>query len=235
MALHAKITKEQFDALPDAIKEHYKGDGAGYVLETDTVPEDIAPLRNALDRTKEELKKLKDEQADRIREAEERAREELRKSGNTTELERRLTEERETLRREKDADIEKRTQQLSRILVQDRAAALARDLSGDAWQVMLPHVQSRLVADLDSDTPACKVVAADGQPSTLSIEDLKKEFLNNPAFASIIVGVDSSGGGAGRKPGGNASKKPEDYSQQERIDLYNSNPAEYTRLFPVQN
>lgn len=235
MTLNVKITKEEFNALDPVLQAEYKGDGAGYILDADVQSADTTALANAHARTKEELRILKEGEADRLRIAEERIREELRTSGNTTELERRLTAEREQLRTTLTADVDRRTQQLSKVLVQDRAQTLARELSGDAWLVMLPHVQGRLVADLDSDTPACKVVAADGQPSTLSIEDLKKEFLNNPAFASIIVGVDSSGGGAGRKPGGNASKKPEEYSQQERIDLYNSNPAEYNRLFPVQN
>lgn len=235
MALKFKITKEEYDALDPLIKAEYKGDGAGYVLDTDVQNQDTTALVNAHNRVKEELRVMREGEAQRIAEAEERAREELRASGNTTELERRLTEERESLRREKDATIDRRTQQLSRVLVQDRANSLARELCGDAWMVMLPHIQSRLVADLDSDIPACKVIAADGQPSTLTVEDLKKEFLSNAAFASIIKGVDSSGGGAGRKPGGNASKKPEEYSQAERIDLFNTNRAEYDRLFPVKN
>lgn len=235
MALKYKITKVEFDALDPLIQAEYKGDGAGYVLDTDVQNEDTTALKNANERNKEELRRMREEQAERDRATEERIRAELRTSGNTEELERRLTAEREQLRTELTAQTERRTQQLSRILVQDRAAALARELSGAAWPVMLPHIQSRLVADLDSDTPACKVVAADGQPSTLSIEDLKKEFLNNPAFASIIVGIDSSGGGANRNPGSGASKKPEEYTQQERIDLYKSNPAEYNRLFPAKN
>lgn len=239
MALKHKITKEEFDQLDPVIQAEYKGDGAGYVLDTDAHSDDTTALRNAHERTKEELRQLRDAQEterQRIaRETEERIREELRSTGNTTELERRLTAEREQLRTELTQQTERRTQQLSRVLVQDRAQAMARELSGDAWPVMLPHIQNRLVADLDSDIPACKVVSADGQPSTLTVEDLKKEFLNNPAFASIIVGVSSSGGGAGRKTGGDASKKPEEYSQQERIDLYNSNPTEYARLFPARN
>lgn len=235
MALKFKITKEEFDALDPLIQAEYKGDGAGYVLDTDVQNQDTTALVNAHSRVKDELRQLRETEAQRLREAEERIREELRASGNTTELERRLTAEREQLRSALTADVERRTQQLSQVLVRDRAQALARELSGDAWAVMLPHIQSRLVADLDSDIPACKVVAADGQPSTLTVEDLKKEFLNNPAFASIIKGVDSTGGGAGRKPGGNASKKPEEYTQQERIDLFNSNRADYDRLFPARN
>ena len=235
MALNFKITKEEYDSLDPQIQVHYKGDGAGYVLDTDVQNQDTAALVAAHSRVKEELRVQREQEAERLRQAEERIRQELRDSGNTTELERRLTQEREALRTQLTADVDRRTQQLSRVLVQDRAAALARELSGDAWLVMLPHIQSRLVADLDSDVPACKVVAADGQPSTLTVEDLKKEFLNNPAFASIIKGVDSSGGGAGRKQGGNATKKPEEYTQQERTDLFHANRAEYDRLFPVKN
>lgn len=235
MALKFKITKEEFDALDPSLQAHYKGDGAGYVLDTDAQSDDTTALRNAHERTKEELRQLRADETERLRLAEERIREELRANGNTAELERRLTQEREQLRTELTQQTERRTQQLSRVLVQDRAQSLARELSGDSWMVILPHIQSRLTADLDSDVPACKVIAADGQPSTLSVDDLKKEFLNNPAFASIIVGVNSSGGGAGRKTGGDASKKPEDYSQQERIELYQSNPDEYRRLFPVRN
>lgn len=235
MALKFKITKEEFDALDPSLQAHYKGDGAGYVLDTDAQSDDTTALRNAHERTKEELRRLREEEAERLRLAEERIREELRTNGNTAELERRLTAEREQLRTELTQQTERRTQQLSRVLVTERAESLARELCGDSWVVILPHIQSRLTADLDSDVPACKVIAADGQPSTLSIADLKKEFLNNPAFASIIVGVNSSGGGAGRKPGGDASKKPEDYSQAERVELYNSNPDEYRRLFPVRN
>lgn len=235
MALKHKITKEEFDALSDVLKAEYKGDGAGYVLDTDYVPEDVAPLRSAHERVKEENRRLKEEQRERDRLTEERIREELRTSGNTAELEKRLKEERETLRATMQQDVDRRTQQLSRVLVHDRAQALARELSGDAWMVILPHIQSRLTADLDSEVPACKVVASDGQPSTLSIDDLKKEFLNNPAFASIIVGVNSSGGGAGRNKSGDAGKKPEQYTDQERVDLYKSNPAEYNRLFPAKN
>lgn len=239
MALKHKITKAEYDVLDPIIQAEYKGDGAGYVLDTDATSDDTTALRSALERNKTELRELRAQQEserERIaRETEERIRDELRASGNTEELENRYRQERETLRTEMTGSIEKRNQQLTRVLVADRAQSLARELCGDAWAVMLPHIQCRLTADLDADVPACKVLTADGQSSTLSIEDLKKEFLNNPAFASIIVGVDSSGGGATRKKPGAAGKKPEEYTQQERIDLFNTNRAEYDRLFPVKN
>lgn len=239
MTLHFKITKEEFDKLDPVIQAEYKGDGAGYVLDTDAQSDDTTALRNAHERTKEELRRLREDQETErqrvARETEERIREELRANGNTAELERRLTAEREQLRTELTEQTERRTRQLSNVLVKERAESLARELCGDSWVVILPHIQSRLVADLDADIPTCKVVAADGQPSTFTIEDLKKEFLNNAAFASIIKGVDSSGGGAGRtNNGGGATKKPEEYTQQERTDLYNSNPDEYRRLFPIR-
>lgn len=239
MALKYKITKAEYDALDPIIQAEYKGDGAGYVLDTDAGSDDTTALRNAHARTKEELRLLRESQeAERLRiatETEERIRQELRASGNTEELENRYRQERETLRSEMTGSIEKRNQQLTRVLVADRAQSLARELCGDAWAVMLPHIQCRLTADLDAEVPACKVLTAAGQSSTLSLEDLKKEFLNNPAFASIIVGVDSSGGGATRKKPGAAGKKPEEYTQDERIELFNTNPVEFKRLFPAKN
>lgn len=235
MALKVKITKEEYDALPDVLKAEYKGSGAGYVLDTDFVPEDVAPLRNALERVREENRQMREAQNERDRQTEERLREELRTSGNTEELERRLTQEREQLREQLTGNISRRDQQLSRILVDDRAESMSRDLAGENWALLLPHIKMRLRADLDGDTPTCKVCSADGQPSTLSLADLKQEFLQNALFATILVGVNSSGGGTARNPGGGATKKPNEYTESERIALYNSNPAEYNRLFPATN
>lgn len=234
MALKVKITKEEFDALPEVLKAEYKGDGAGYVLDTDFVPEDVAPLRNALERVREENRLMREAEDKKVREAEQRIRDELRASGNTEELERRFTAERETLRTELSSRVGVREQQLTRLLVDERAQSMAVKLAGVNAPILLPHIKMRLRAEFDGDDAVCKVVSADGQPSTLTVADLEKEFLNNKLFASILIGVDSSGGGAARNQGGGASKKPNEYTTEERNDLYRNNRAEFDRLFPQQ-
>lgn len=234
MALKVKITKDEYDALPEVLKAEYKGDGAGYVLQTDFVPEDVAPLRNALERTRDELRQLRETEAEKVREAEQRIRDELRASGNTEELERRYTAERETLRSELSGRVGVREQQLTRLLVDERANSMAVKLAGKNSFIILPHIKQRLRAVFDGEDAVCKVVTGDGQPSTLTVDDLEKEFLNNPLFASILTGVDSSGGGAVRNTGGGASKKPSEYTMTERNEMYRTNRAEFDRLFPQQ-
>lgn len=234
MALNAKITKEQYDALPDAIKEHYKGDGAGYVLETDTVPEDVAPLRNALDRTKEELRQLREAQLERERTEADRIRQGILAGGNVDEIRTALEQEREQLRTDLTGQISAKDQIIGRLLVDDRANNIAIKLAGKHSKLILPHIKARLKVDFTGDEPRAVVITEAGQPSTLSIDDLEKEFLKNPDFASILVAVDSSGGGAGRDKGGDASKKPNDYTEAERVELYRTNPTEFHRLFPTK-
>lgn len=238
MALKRKLTKDEYDALPDVLKAEYKGDGAGYVLDTEP-DEDTAALRSALDRVKaerltaaEEARVLREEKARLAAEEEQRIRDGIIAGGNVAEIRAALEQERENLRTELTGQISNKDKVIAKLLVDDRALQLAVQLAGERSALILPHIRQRLSADFTGDEPRCVVVSETGGPSTLSIEDLKKEFLNNQLFASILVGVDSSGGGASRQSGGGASKKPNEYTEAERVALYQSNPAEFHRLFP---
>lgn len=231
MALKRKITKEEYDALSDVLKAEYKGDGAGYILDTEP-DEDTGALRSALDRVKEEARQLREANLERERTEQERIRQGILAGGNVDEIRAALEQEREQLRQEKDADISKKDQIIGRLLVDDRANVLAVKLAGKHAKLILPHIRSRLKVDFTADEPRAIVVTEAGQPSTLSIDDLEKEFLKNPDFASILVGVDSSGGDTSRTRGGDASKKPNEYTEAERRELYQNNPALFHQLFP---
>jgi len=235
--LTKKITKEQYEALPDVLKAEYKGDGAGYVLDVEA-DEDTSALKNALQREKEERNRLAEEartlreaNAERLRTEEQRIRDGIIAGGNVTEIRAALEQEREQLRTELTGTIGNKDKIIAKLLVDDKAQALASQLAGERAALLLPHIRSRLAADFADDNPRCVVVAENGGPSTLSIEDLKKEFLNNPLFATILVGVKSSGGATDRSNGGGASKKPEDYTAQERNELFRTNREEFDRLF----
>lgn len=231
MALKRKITKEEYDALSDVLKAEYKGDGAGYVLDTEP-DEDTAPLRSALERVKEEARLLREANAERERTEAQRIREGILAGGNVDEIRSALEQEREQLRSELTGQISAKDQVIGRLLVDDRANNIAIKLAGKHARLILPHIRARLKVDFTGEDPRAVVVTEAGQPSTLSIDDLEKEFLKNPDFASILVGVDSSGGGASRDTGGGASKKPNEYTEAERRDLYNNNRAEFNRIFP---
>ena len=237
MALKRKITKEEFDALPDVLKAEYKGDGAGYVLDTEA-DDDTSALKNALQREKEERARLAEEartlreaNAERLRTEEQRIRDGIMAGGNVTEIRAALEQEREQLRTELTGTIGNKDKIIAKLLVDDKAQALASQLAGERAALLLPHIRSRLSADFTGDEPRCVVIAENGGPSTLSIEDLKKEFLNNKLFATILVGVNSSGGATDRTGGGGAPKKPQDYTAQERNELFRTNREEFDRLF----
>lgn len=243
MALKRKITKDEYDALPEVLKNEYKGDGAGYVLDTDTDDSAVNDLRSALDRVRGERATERDrakalkEQLDEIQhKIDAGILSEAEGNKDITKLKEIFTTEREQLRTELTGRISVREAQLIKLLVDGTAESMARELAGDNWALMLPHVKARLSAEFGDDEATLNVLGEDGKPSTLSVKDLKAELLKSEVFAPILKGVDSSGGGAARNGGGGApgNKKPEDYTAAERTELYRINPALFNQLFPVK-
>lgn len=84
------------------------------------------------------------------------------------------------------------------------AAELAVTVNGvSTAKALMPHIQSRLAMDMRDGRPVAVVLGPDGKPSALTIEDLKNEFINDAAFAPLIVGTKAAGaGGQGGKGGG---------------------------------
>lgn len=239
MALKRKITKAEYDALDPLIQAEYKGDGAGYVLDTDDDNEAVETLRRALANAKNDTaaeRTANKELKDRLDEIDRKI-----KAGILTEAEANKDVEKlkaiwqgelETVRAELTGKLSAREKQISVLLLGGKAESMARELAGDSWKLLLPHIKARLSVDMSGDTPSISVLTEDGNPSTLTLEDLKKEFLQDKSYAAILVGVKSSGGGAGRNSGGGApSKKPEEYTTQERTDLFNNNREEFNRIF----
>lgn len=241
MKLKRKITKAEFEALTEAQQSLYVVSGENYLLDVEP-DDDVAALQRARDREKadaaglrEKLKVLQDAEDERKRAEEDKDKTDATKNKDLDKLQKIWESERESLKVEFGGKLTAREKQLQKLLVEDRAEAIARDLNPKGWKVLLPHIRARLTADLSGDELATKVVTEKGEPSTLSIEDLKKEFLNNPDFASIVVAVNSSGGGADRNNGGGASKKPSEYTEAERSELYRTNPEKFRQLFTPKN
>lgn len=114
----------------------------------------------------------------------------------------------------------------------DVALRLAADLS-DTPELLVPFIERRLQFELGASGPETRVLDAEGKLSASTVEELAAEFKANTKFAALIRGSQANGGGASNTNGAGASgpKKPEDYSEQERVDLYRTNPAEFARLF----
>ena len=240
MAFKRKIDKTAFDALSDAHKALYTENSGNYELDVER-DEDNQALKNAKDREKQraddaeanltairtELNQLKDSIADDQRKG-------AGKKGNVEEVEKAWQTKFDNKVKELTDQLTARDSSLENILVSGKAEALAAELFGEHSEIGLLHIKQRLKADLSGSTPVTKVLDKDGNLSALTIDELKKEYLDNPKYASIVVGSRGSGGGANGNGanGGGASKKPSEMTTAERTHLYNTNPTEFARLFP---
>ncbi|WLJ71036.1 hypothetical protein [Sphingomonas phage Kimi] len=184
MALKHKINKAAYDKLSDELKAEYiAGDNDGeYVLDVTGLPEpeDTGPLKRALE-------------AEKTRHKETKAKLD---TANAT-----ISEfpDVDKLKADHAKETGKYKAFTENALVDGAAQALAAKISTSP-AIMLPHIKSRLVADVTGETPVTKVLDKDGKPSDLTIEKLGEEMVANKDFAAIIIGSKASGGGAPRVP-----------------------------------
>lgn len=110
---------------------------------------------------------------------------------------------------------------LNTLLVDSVATKLASELAvpGSA-DLLIPHIKSRLGAEQREGNYTTVVRDKDGKPSALTVDELKNEFVTNPAFAPVIVASKASGGGASQSNGGGAAKTVK------RSDFASMNPAQ---------
>lgn len=205
-----KLTAEQWEALSDALKACYakQGDGS-YKLELED--EDETPVDvEALKRAKDHEKKKRQEAEAKLREREEKDEEEkeskLKKTGDFDALEKSYKEKLKAQKELHKLEVAKRDAQLSKILVDDQAEKLAKELSSTAPKLLIPFIKERLSVEFDADGEAkTRVLGADRTPSASTLEDLKGEFLQNKDFSAILTVSRASGGGNGVPPAANGN------------------------------
>lgn len=216
MALKKKLTKAEFEKLSEHFKTEYKAEGDSYVLDVDG-EEDIEALKRAHERSKEEKKEAKrllKEAQDKLDALEEG---DHKNKGNVEALEnsykKKISDNETAYKTEKD----KLTKALVKTVVGGQAQKLATELAGKNSKLLIPFLESRFQADLDGDEPKLKILDRDGKPSAFTLDDLKKEFVDNADFSAIIVGSKATGGAGGDKTknngGAGSDNKPLDLSK----------------------
>lgn len=209
-----KYQLDSLEGVDESIQAMYTEQDGKFVLKVEGIPqtEDVSGLKAKVDELLGEKKA-----AEKARkEAEERARLEredaLRKSGNVEELEKSWSEK--FTRRESELssqlEVERETYQtqIRDLTVGRTAADLANTLAipGSA-KALLPHIERRLSVEQRDGKPAVVVLDSNGKLSATTLDELKNEFFNDPAFGPLIAGSRASGGGAtgAGKPGGGAA------------------------------
>ena len=226
--------RDSLEGLDEGLRGFYEEKGGKYQLKVNGIPqgEDVSGLKAKLEELLGESKAAKA----KAREAEEAAKkaeeERARKAGDVEALENSWKEKLTKREQELLSERESLASQIKELTVGRAATDLAAELAvqGSA-KALLPHLQARLSMDLRDGKPTVVVLDANGKPSAATLEELKAEFVNDPAFAPLIVGSKASGSGAsGAKPGGGAAKKFDEYTGAELSAIRKSDPALYERL-----
>jgi len=215
MALKKKITKAEFEKLAEHFKVEYKEDGENYILDLDG-EEDTGALKRALDREKQEAKEAKQALKDAQKKLDELDNTDARKRGDIEMLEKSWKAKLEARETELSGKIEKLQGATKKSLLVGTADKIASEIS-TVPALMAKVIRERLHVDFDGEEATLKVLDANGQISALTIEELKKEFLTNKDYASIITGSKATGGGASgadKKGGGAAPDSQTDFSKQ---------------------
>lgn len=239
MALKRNITAAQFEKLSAELQAEYKKIGDTYEIDIEGGFEDTGALKRAKEHEAKARKEAEKKAADAEAELETlRADREEMLRGNVPKadvekLEKSLLEKHAKELAKRDAVIAERERELTGSLVDNVATSLASEISS-APAVMLPHIKGRLKSELKDGKPVTLILDKDGKviPNG-TIDDLKKEFLDNKDFAPIITGSKGSGGGAagsGKSHGGAIKSLADFKNGTEEAQFANQNPAEYAKL-----
>lgn len=221
-----KFELDTLDGVDEAVAALYEQKGDKFRLKVEGIdPAD--ELKEALRKEREDRKAAK-ERADALeREARDRADEDARKRGDSEALEKSWQEKLARKEAELAEEIKSRDARLTELTVGTTAQAIGAELAmqGSAGVV------TKLVRErLRYEDGKVIVLDNDGKPSALTLDELKKEFREDPAIAPLIQGSKASGGGAGGAKGGGAAKTLNELRGMERVELRRTNPAEYARL-----
>ena len=209
-----KFQLDSLEGVDESVQSMYVEKDGKFVLNIEGLPqpEDVSGLKNQLSTLLNEAKEAKrlkreaEEQAQRDRE------EAARKSGNVEELEQSWSEKYNRREAELTGALESERNtlqgQIRDLTVGRTATEIATTLAipGSA-KALLPHIERRLSVEQRDGKPTVVVLDAAGKLSAATLDELKAEFTNDPAFGPLIAGSKASGGGAGGAgKGGGAAK-----------------------------
>lgn len=196
------LTEAEWEALHEQLQAVYSmGQDGKYHL--DVTDDDTDALVNAKNHEKEKRKIAEakvaafEKEAQDAKDEAERAAEELaRKNGDTDALEEswRQKNAKEVAAEKEKAD--KANAVLNNMLITSAADNIANEIC-TVPALLKDTIQKRLRVEItEAGTAITRVLDAAGQPSALSLDDLKKEFVDNKDYAAIIKASNGSGGGA---------------------------------------
>lgn len=195
--LKRKISSADYAALSDAEKAHYQPKSDGYVLDTDDARELIS-ARDAANTERDQAKA-----------------EVTRLTGRVTELEKTAGQGSVDLENSYKAKLAAKDTELAdantKITNLTKTVVCGPEADKIAAKFNAPSlIRDKILARLDVDpkTGKVRVLDAEGKASASSVDDLSKEFVDNPEFKAIVIASKASGSADTNRPGGSAPTTP---------------------------
>ena len=196
-------------------------------------PEELESLKESIAKLEAKNRELAEEKSKAKQAAEQAAMERAKKDGDLESLEKSWAEKVKATEAELTGKLQQYEQMMTDITSGSEARKLAADLAlpGHA-DLLLPHIKGRLKTEVRDGKPVVKVLDAEGNPSAMSIDDLRKEIKGNELFAPILSGSKANGaGGAGKSDGGRVERKGwSEMTDEERVALRKEDPATYKEV-----
>ena len=242
MALQFEI--DSLDGVDESVKGLYTEVDGKFRLGVDGLPqpEDTSGLKKKLDELLNEKKTEAQKRKEAEAEAERIKLEAAAKSGDVESIRKSYEEKISGLTAESQKKYDEAMAQINGLTAgQDAtklAASLAMNITGkdgktySTVDLLLPHIKPRLSTEFVDGKPKTVVLGLDGKPSAMTLDDLKSEIENNPAFSSVIAGTGASGAGhRSNLNGGGAAKKYTDYNGAELAEIRKKSPETYSQLY----
>lgn len=198
MKLKRKISQSELDQLSKDVQELYTKVGDEFILDLDDTA--FEALKTEKANLKKELDDYRSQEEERIRKAEERAKkkaeEEYAKAKGDKDvdaIEKSWAEKYSKLEEQLNGLQEKHNTYVTKSLVESAVNAMATEISTHP-NLISPHIRSRLGVDLTGDNPKLMVLDENGQRSALTVDELKKSFVDNKDFSAIIKATSANGG-----------------------------------------
>lgn len=233
MKLKRKISQSELEQLTKELQELYTKVGDEFVLNLDDTA--FETLKAEKKSAEEKLAKYEQEEEERIRKAEERAKkkaqEEYEKAKGDKDveaIEKSWTDKYSKLETEFKGLQEKHNGYVTKSLVETAVTAMANEISTHP-NLISPHIRSRLGVDLTSDSPKLVVLDENGQRSALTVDELKKSFVDNKEFSAIIKATSANGGAkaGASSPSGTPTSETKRLGEMSDLELAQMAKAKY--------
>lgn len=211
--LKRKINAAEYAALSDAIKMEYQPKADGYVLDTDDARE-LITARDAANGERDSAKAELAQAKTKITELE------ASRGSDTVALENSYKAKLAAKDTEIAALNTDKTALTKTVVCGPEAEKIAAKFTAPA--LIKSHILARL--DVDPSSGKARVLDANGKASAASLDDLAKEFVDNPDFKAIVIGSKASGSADSVRQGGSAPVTPPTNSDGSAVPLAKQSP-----------